>query len=229
MSLAINLKAYFILLKILLSCRCPVSDKTERKLIRYYKSNSRKGNVNYDAIIRIADEEEDETVFHRLKEFCVCSIDDLREGYEIRVEDVLRHFSSSYHWKVIETSLHSSYKKVIHVPSWFVGHLLLPIKIQSNKNEPEISFLLKTHSVRLNSLFIPSNLSINPNKYYCVHFASVISDISFAQFEMLRQQLNEIPQFSLFCKDIKEINYLNFQRYGNYYAFCQQRYSAYFK
>jgi len=229
MSLTINSKAYFILLKVLLSCRCPVSDKTEKKLIRYYKSNYRKRSLDYDTIINIANKEEDETVFHRLKEFCICSANDLRRGYEITIEDVLRHFSSSYHWKVIENPLHSSYKKVIHIPSWFVSHLLLPIKIRNNKDRSEISFSNDNHTIQLKNLFIPSNLSISAKKYYCVHFASVISDISSAQFEMLRQQLNEITLFNLFCKDVKEIDYLKFQRYGNYFVFCKQRYGAYFK
>ncbi len=229
MTLTINPKAYFILLKVLLSCRCPISDKTERKLIKYYKVNSKKRSINYDSVIKYADEEGDETVFHRLKDFCIWSNNDLHKGYEITVEDVLRHFSSTFHWNVIANSLHSSYKKVIHIPSWFVSHLLLPVKIQINKSEHQILFLMKDHSLQLNNLFIPPNLSINRNKYYCVHFASVISDISLDQFEMLRQQVNEIPQFNLFYRDIEEIDYLNFQRYGNYSMFCKERYEAYFK
>ena len=229
MDISINQKAYYILLKVLLSCRCPVSDNTEKKLINYYKKNSEKRHISYDTIINLADQEEDETVFHRLKEFVICSVNDLSKGYEITVEDVLRHFSSIYHWKVVINGLQNSYKKVIHIPSWFISHMLLPIDIQTNKGQYQISCTLNNLTINLNNLFIPSDLSISSNKYYCAHFASVISDISRAQYKLLQQQANEIPQFELFYKGIEIIDYLNFQRYGNYSLFCNNRYKKYFR
>lgn len=80
----------------------------ESELIDYFKTNSSNDIINYSEALKIVEEDRDESVFLSLKEFCVYSINDLNKEYIITEEDVLRHFSSAFHWHLLENGLPGS-------------------------------------------------------------------------------------------------------------------------
>ena len=228
MKFQIERMAFKFLLNVLLSCRCPVSDNTEKKLINYYKRSAGKDVVNYESILKIAEKEGKETVFNKLREFCLYSINDFSKNRTILVNDILRHFCTAYHWHVVEESLPHTYKDLTDIPSWFVSHMLLPVELSANGGTIQGTFIDSEGYIVLRNLFLPSDLKIREGSLYCVHFASAIGEISLQQSKLLRNHLAEIPDFQNLRKQVFEIDFHNFQRFGDYTSFCKERFGKYF-
>lgn len=223
----IDRTAFKYLLNVLLSCRCPVSEDTEAKLVNYFKSTAGKDVVDYEPVISIANEE-GETVFHRLREFCTYSIDHFSFDPIISVNDVLRHFCTAYHWHVVEEALAKSYRSINNIPSWFISHMLLPVKLNTHQGEIIGTFIDSLGSLTLRNLFLPLDLQTKEGSLFCVHFASVIGEISSSQFELVGNHLAEILDFQKLRNQVSDINFHNFQRFGDYKSFCRERYEKYF-
>lgn len=229
MNILITTKAFKILLNVLLSCRCPISNEVEEKIIEYYKTGYLSDTLDYNELLKIAEQEDKETVFHRLKEFCLYSVDDLSKKYIISENDVLRHFSTGFHWRTIKDNLSSGYQKLTDIPSWFLSHMLMPIKLIG---EGEIIFgkyERNNKEIYHRSIFIPKDLSLDFNdSYYCIHFGCVISEITQQQYDMIFRQLGEIEHFEDLMGRVREIDFKDFQSYGNYSEMCKKRYLKYF-
>ena len=69
MELKIEKKALKILLHVLISCRAPIDEKTEKELVKYYLSNASKDVIDYTKILEMANKDRIYTPFSRLKEF----------------------------------------------------------------------------------------------------------------------------------------------------------------
>jgi len=227
MILEIETEAAKSLLKVLLSCRCPIKEEVEEKIVHYYLSQKNQPSFDFRKIIEIADESDSDTVFHRLRDFCLYSKNNLDE-IVITKEDVYRHFCSAFHWKVVEDALVSSYKDIKDIPSWFVGHMLLPVKLKERNKSICAEYSTSDLKVQLLNIFTPSDIKFKSNGLYSMHFASVISEINPAQFGMINQQLESIERFIEFRNDVKEIDYSDFQKFGDYRKFCETRYHKYF-
>lgn len=166
-------------------------------------------------------------MFDRLRDFCLYSKDSLDEIL-ITKEDVYRHFCCTYHWKVVEDALISSYKDIVNVPTWFVGHMLLPVKLEERGKETHAEYSFSNTKIRFLNIFRPPDIKLEKNGLYSIHFASVISKIDSAEFRMISQQLESVKRFVEFRNDIKKIDYSSFQRFGDYRKFCEKRYLKYF-
>jgi hypothetical protein len=227
MILKIETEAAKSLLNVLLSCRCPIKEEAEEKIVHYYSSHKSEQCFDFQRIVEIASESDDDTVFHRLRDFCLYSKDDLDEIL-ITKEDVYRHFCSTFHWKVIEDALVSSYKDIRSIPAWFVGHMLLPVRLREKNKMIYAEYAAAGLEIRLLNIFTPNDIKFESNGLYSMHFASVISTITPAQFRTINQQLESIKRFVGFRRDIREIDYSDFQRFGDYRKLCETRYSKYF-
>jgi hypothetical protein len=67
MLLEMETKAAKLLLRVLLSCQCPINKNDEEKIIQYYLSQRDKPSLDLQRIIDIVGESNGYTVFHRLK------------------------------------------------------------------------------------------------------------------------------------------------------------------
>jgi hypothetical protein len=227
LNLKIESKAAQVLLNVLLSCRCPINEDVEKKIVDYYKSKKKEQVFDFQKMITIAEESDSDTVFHRLRDFCLYSKNDLND-VNITLEDVYRHFCSIFHWKVVEDALTYSYKDIKNIPTWFVGHMLLPVTIKEQNKALCADYSFSGLKILMRNIFVPDGIKIRENGIYTIHFASVISEINPAISKMINQQLESINRFVEFRNDIVEINYANFQRFGDYGKFCRERYLKYF-
>lgn len=228
MKMFINNVAYKNLLKVLLSCRCPLSENVESDLVNYYINNSSTNNLDYSEIMEITKAEGKETVFDRLKEFILYSVDDFSRTYVISVEDVIRHFCSGFHWRRTAQLLSASYINLTDLPSWFVGHMLTPVRIVQESGSPLARYSYSGGSMLFKNIFIPSDVIVNSKKDYCIHFAFVISDITENQASIISHELDLIDNFKTYREYLSEIDYSEFQRYGNYFEICKGRYKKHF-
>lgn len=227
MILEIETGAAKSLLRVLLSCQCPIKDEEEKKIVEYYRSQKNQMTFDFQSIVDIASESGENTVFHRLRDFCLYSKNNL-DKITITEEDVYRHFCSAFHWKVVEEALGSSYKDLRDIRSWFVGHMLLPVKLKEENRLIYAEYSTPGNKICLSNIFIPSDIKFKSDGLYSMHFASVISIVTPAQFKMINQQLESIKRFVEFRRDIDEIDYSDFQKFGDYGKLCETRYSRYF-
>ncbi len=228
MNIEIQKDAFKILLNVLLSCRCPISEDVEKRLIKYFKKHESLNAYNYNEIMNIANKGKGETVFHRLKEFCLYSVNDFSSELTISLEDVLRHFSSGFHWRLVEKGLSSGYKNLTFLPSWFIGHMLMPVKLEKENKKMIAKYAYSKSIIRFKNIFIPKEIKILSDKFYCIHFGFVISQISEEQSKMLFNELEIIDNFRIYRENLSEIDFSHYQRYGDYFNICKTRYSKYF-
>jgi hypothetical protein len=238
----ITKQAYRIFLNILLSCRCPVSVATEEALVERSLAITPNETLDFDSLLKIAAADGDDTPLHSFARYVdarkpagakklkganspVASI------ATIGIEDVLSHFAGWSHWSAVEASLPTAYPMVIDIPSWFVSHMLLPVTIREDSSGRYGVYDAGGKDgveVRLLNLFIPGDLEFGSEGLACAHFASVVSTLTRAQFQLAEKALDEIETFRLFRKETRSIDYFSFQRFGNFSSLCRERYEKYF-
>jgi hypothetical protein len=232
MILEIETDAAAVLLKVLLSCQCVISNEAEKEIANYIISQMDKPSIDFKKIIDIAGGPDSDTVFRRLRDCCFYSRSNLDEVV-ITKEDVYRHFCSAYHWKITEDTLklipQNANSPINNVPSWFIGHMLLPVKLTCEKDSIKAEYRGLGFRIEILNIFVPSEMEIGNNSIYAIHFASVISEINFAQYITISQLLETIYRFVEFRKEVKVIDYADFQKYGNYSSLCKSRHSKYFQ
>lgn len=231
MNLEIETDAAITLLKVLLSCQCPISKKTEEEIAQYILPQRNKPSIDYKKIIEIAGGPKKDTVFKRLRDCCFYSKNNLDEVV-ITKKDIYKHFCSAYHWKINEETFLSTPERantpITNAPSWFIGHMLLPVKLTQEKGSTNAEYAGSGFKIHLFNVFTPPDIKIQTNRSYAIHFASVISEINIAQSRIISQQLDTIDKFTDFRRDVKAIDYSDFQKFGDYRRLCESRYSKYF-
>jgi len=231
MMLEIETEAAKILLKILLSCQCPITSEMEKEITNYFLSQQDKASLNFQKMIDITGGLNANTVVRRLRDCCFYYKNNL-DDVLITKEDVYRHFCNASHWKINEDTLATfpsdANMLITDMPAWLVGHMLLPVKLKQESNSVYAEYAGLGFRLQLYNIFTPSDINIEENTLYSIHFASVISEITSAQSKMISQQLENNAQFIEFRNKTKSIDYSNFQRYGDYRKFCENRYCKYF-
>jgi hypothetical protein len=221
-----------LLLKILLSCQCPINKKDEEKIIQYYLSKQDKTSLDLQQIIDIVNESNGYTIFHRLRDTHFEYKNNVGEN-TITQEDIYRHFCGLCHWEFVTTSLayHENLKSspINNIPAWSVGHMLLPVKIKQKNQTFVAEYSGPDYQIELSNIFTPQTPKVKPDAFYAIHFASVIAEISGEQAKNIDKELDAIPKFAELRKKINTIDYGNFQRYGDYKKICETRYNKYAK
>ncbi|MGD6805365.1 MAG: hypothetical protein ACQCN4_00175 [Candidatus Bathyarchaeia archaeon] len=232
MILEIETDAAAVLLKVLLSCQCAISNEAENEIAHYITSQMDKPSIDFKRIIDIAGGPDADTVFRRLRDCCFYSRSSLDEVV-ITKDDVYRHFCSAYHWKIAEDALQlipqNANNPISNIPSWFIGHMLLPVKLIGEKDSIKAEYAGLGFRIQILNIFVPSDIEIQKGAIYAIHFASVISDINFAQYIIISQLLESVYRFVEFRKEVKVIDYADFQKYGNYSNLCKSRYGKYYQ
>ncbi|MCD4783337.1 MAG: hypothetical protein K8T10_05820 [Candidatus Eremiobacteraeota bacterium] len=228
MQISIETRAMRIFINTLLSCRCPVSQEVEKEIVDLYLSGRDMPYIDFTRVLEIAGKMNNETPFHRLKEFMVYNINDMGQELFITLDDIYRHFCTKFHWRIVEKTLFLGYKNIIDIPSWFVGHMLLPVVIKREKGKYMAEYTFGNRIINLKSIFVPEDMNIEQNMQYAIHFASVVTPLGKHDFKMISLHLEEINLFRLFRENLESIDYSDFQRFGDFRKVCENRYSKYF-
>ena len=167
----------------------------------------------------------------------------MRLEFTITTDHVIRHFASSYHWnQVVADGMTGAYKKVLSVPRWFLGHMLLPVRITHVHTDgvtavyeyvacEEAPFPMtgEVHqAIELKQLFAPDVYQVKVGETWAVHFAALLDRITPEQAQLARMLTESNPMLVQFRDDVDVIDYKNFERHGDYSALCQKRYATYF-
>ena len=229
MQLKIDKDALDLVFRTLLTCGCPVTGDEEREIFNLLKATRPGESIDYGRVLAVFRNNAN-TVFYRLGDFTVWQTPTGVDPYTINREHVVRHFSSTYHWNhVVASGLDSAYNRVRHIPSWFLGHMLLPVRVTDIRgNIVSASHEYQGGEVRLLNLFAPGEYKPERDEIWAVHFAGLLDHLSFEEQQVVCLMIETNPLLHQFREDVIEIDYSNFERHGDYLAFCRTRYQKYY-
>lgn len=229
MKVRIDREALDLTFRTLLSCKCPVTDKQERQLFELLSGMKSGDTLDYGLVLAVFKPNEN-TVFRRLHDFSVWMAPASAENFTITREHAVRHFACSFHWhQVVADSMSGAYKMVLSVPTWFMGHMLLPARITEVAGGTiNAVYEYDGGSIDLTSLFAPNSYEPKVGEMWGVHFAALLDRISPEEEQLVRMLTETNPLLVQFRDDVDTIDYKNFERHGDYLAICQKRYATYY-
>jgi len=229
MQVSIERGALDLTFRTLLSCQCPVTGDEERAVFDLLSGMSAGDTLDYALVLAIF-KPNASTVFHRLAEFSVWMASASADEFTITRDHIVRHFASSFHWhQVVADGMRGAYRKVLSVPSWFIGHMLLPAKVVEVSDEALTAvYEYDGGSIRLTNLFRPNDYESKVGETWCVHFAALLDRITPEEEQLMRMLAETNPLLVQFRDDVDGIDYKDFERHGDYLAFCQKRHATYY-
>jgi hypothetical protein len=228
MRISIRREAFELTFRMLLSCQCPLTDEQERALFDRLVALKSDDTIDCTELLSIFKPDENNAI-RRLVHFSVWMAPAGSKEIVIEREYALRHFASSYHWDhVVAPNLPTAYKKVLSIPTWFISHMLLPVALERAGNG-ELSGIYRSADgeISLKHLFIAPELADLNASIWGVHFASVITPLSSDEAALVHMLGDTNPLLAEFRREISTIDYLDFERYGDYRAICIDRHASY--
>jgi hypothetical protein len=229
MHIQIYRDALDLVFRTLLSCECPVTESEERNIFQLLTSSRRGDAIDYERVLKVFKPDQD-TVFRRLHDFAIWSAPADSQVYIITRDHVIRHFSSTFHWnQVVAQGMSGAYKKVLHIPSWFLGHMLLPVRITRVEGEVmSAAYEYEGGRVILHNLFSSSVDRPKCDETWAAHFAGLLALLTPEECRVVHLMTEMNSLLVRFRHDVKEIDYTNYERHGNYLNLCKTRCAKYF-
>jgi len=230
MKVIIDRPALDLTFRTLLSCKCPATDKEERGVFDLLSRMREGDTLDYGRVLRVFKQNPD-NVFRRLHDFALWMAPAAAAQFIITRDHVIRHFASSFHWhQVVADGMTSAYEKVLFVPSWFMGHMLLPARVTRVHGEAVAAvYEYEDGSIQLTNLFAPNAYEPKVGEKWAVHFAALLDRISAEEDDLVRMLTETNPLLVQFRKDVQGVDYKSFERHGDYLAICKKRYATYYR
>ncbi|MCE1246615.1 MAG: hypothetical protein LWY06_08225 [Firmicutes bacterium] len=227
MKIFIENTAVETLMNIYLAGHQRIPEQAEKKLLEYYQANLEARYQDFCKLIELAYCPHMETCFGRLREFVIYSINDVGQELFITVEDVYRLFSTTFQWRYLKENLINEYHMILNIPKWFMANMILPavLKVENGKYIAEYSF--EDRIVNIKNVFLPPGSACDVNSQCAVFMSCVVTPLDRASFNMINRHLEEIAAFRIFRRDVENIDFSNFQRFGNYESLAKSRFHSF--
>ncbi len=207
MKVTIERRALETLLYAVLSCKCPVTEKTEKMLFLKFNTLSASELLDLKPFIDIADTNPDKTPLHLLLEFCSFYQSDPKD-FSITHNDVLRYLCCRYHFDRMKgpASLIVTIDQAVRM----VSHMLLPVSVKQQGDKTSAKFQFRNKSIIFNSVFMPDSITLSSGSCYGFHLGMIVSNLTQEQGVMIKKHLAVIPEFCSLCKQIELVDFKNF-------------------
>lgn len=226
MPILIEADAYKAILYGTLSCKCPVTEETERKLFEDYFRRSGEPIIDFAPVKAIADMNPARTPVHNLFEIASCGRDDPTD-FTITEGDALRALGSSFHFKNLVGNL--DHMVVRDVPSFLVSHMLVPARLSRAGEMIQAEYVNFGREITFDNIFFPPDMEWKENRFYAVHMGTVVCALSPLQVDGLQAHLDLIPEFEFLCSKVTSVDFRDFQYYGDYYRQVEERFRRHFE
>jgi hypothetical protein len=224
MNITIETAALKTLLYGIISCQCPVTPKTEAALFDEFRKQRHKSRISLCPFLDIADTNPSKTPLHLFLEFCSFSYDD-PTSLSISHNDVLRYFSSSYHFDRIVASINPL--QVYHTPSHIISHMILPVfrEVETYVGETVFFYRKNSISITFKNVFVPPEFDAIEEELYGVHFGMVLLPLTKNRAEIIERQIGLIYEFPDLLLEVGEVDFSNYQSFGNYQKRTEKRFT----
>jgi hypothetical protein len=220
MHITIERKGLQTLLHMLLSCKCPVSEETERALFQEYHKVKHQESIDFSALLKVADMNPQRTPLHLVADFCSWSRDSLNE-FTITHNDIIRYSCTGQHFAHFLKAVNPMLVK--DTASFMLGHMLVPAILRKENDALVAEYTEGEHTVRFFNMLLPPEIPWQDDAVYGVHLGTVLTMLDVEQERMVREHLANIEGFAMLANDVSAIDYGDFQRYGDYRAQVQKR------
>lgn len=210
-----------------LSCRCPVTEETERALFREYFRLKGQGDevVGFNPILEIADRNPERTPLHNLFHFCSYAKDD-PSCFVITQNDVIRYLGSKYHFDMVDGSL--EVMKVSDKESYLASHMLLPVLLDRQEGYTTAIYRKGEHSTRFFHVFFPPEVQWHEAAHYGLHMGTVLGTLSPAQVQMVEAHLALIKDFPPLISHVPSVDLCAFEPSGDHLAQVTTRFRRHY-
>jgi hypothetical protein len=208
------------LLNMLLSCKCPVSEETERVLFQEYHKVKHQELIDFSALLKVADMNPQRTPLHLVADFCSWSKDSLRE-FTITHNDILRYSCTGQHFYHFLNAVNPLIVK--DTASFMLGHMLVPAALHKDGETLSATYQTGERTIRFFNVLLPPEIPWQGDGVYGVHLGTALTLLDREQEKMVREHLANIEGFAMLADDVSVIDYGDFQRYGDYRAQVQRR------
>lgn len=212
------------LLHSMLSCRCPVTEKTERALFHAYFGVKEQALIDFNRILAVADTNPVATPVHFLRDFCVYLQDDPTE-FTITHNDVLRYFCTTYH---LNRMSGLNPMTVQHPADYLVSHMLLPVVLTSEDGNLGAAYANGYHVIRFQNIFLSSEFNRPVGTLVGLHMGTVVTALTEAQALMMNSHLKLFDTFPFLAEQVTAVNFKSFENYGDYRANVVMRYQRHY-
>jgi hypothetical protein len=226
MSVGIEVDAYKAILYGTLSCKCPVTEETERALFEEYFRCKSENIVDFAPIKAIADRNPARTPVHNLFEIASYGHDD-PTNFTITQGDALRALGSKFHFNNLVSSL--DHLIVRDVPSFLVSHMLVPARLARFEDRIQAFHAFDGREILFAHVFFPPDIKWDENRLYAVHMGTVICSLTPDQADGLSAHLNVINDLTPLRSQVFRVDFRDFQYYGDYYRQVETRFRRYFE
>ena len=222
MNYFIETEAIKALLLGILSCKCPVTTETEKKLFDEFSRKKQSDTVSFTPFMAIADSNPQRTPVHNLFELCACSKDDPLH-FTISVNDVLRYLGSLVHYNMVVANNPGITEEN---PVLLVSHLLLPAELTLAGDDSRAVYKTSCAEITFAPVLVPASLPEN-SAMYAVHMGMIVAAISKEQAEMIHAQQSLINGFDALTENIHQVDLTSLEPYGDHLAVVRERYRPY--
>ncbi len=223
---SIEKEALQTLLYGILSCQCPVDDEVERSLFEEYIN---RGGCAADPVLPLAPflaaatANPVKTPLHLFLDFCRQQEPSPEETSKtiITHNDAIRYFCSRFHFSTVMASIDPL--EVQDPEAHLFGHLLLPVSLDAGNSSALAD--LSASPVRLKNIFCPPEMAAQSGSWYGAHLGMIITPLNELQVAMALELLQAIPELMDIARRVQEIDYADYQTFGDYRAHITSRHA----
>ncbi len=220
MKIQIEKRGLETILNTLLSCKCPVEEQVELAIFKAYHQVKNQELIDYGIFLEIADRNPQRTPLHLLADFCSHSKDDLG-AFIITHNDTIRYSCTGYHFNNFKDNINPFVVK--DNASFLVGHMIIPARLKTEDGIINGYYSGDDNAIVFYNMLVPPDLEYNEVAVYGIHLATAVTILTTEQERMVSQHLANIPGFNQLLANVTEVNYCDFQFFGNYREQVQVR------
>ena len=223
MSIQIHRSALKTILYGTLSCRCSIATETERALCAALLRSEGEDDeqLELQPYMDIADRDPVRTPLHFFVDFCSYAHEN-PDTFVVTHDDALRYFGCRYHFDRMLPGVDP-----IAIPdpaAHLVGHMLLPVTIVDGEQGVCRFRDGDRHEITLRNVFIPPEAPFSVPQHYGFHFGMLLTPLTPRQVTMVERHLGRIPEFGTLVARVREIDYADYQSFGNHHDRIASRY-----
>jgi hypothetical protein len=204
----------------LLSCKCPVTETTEKALWARFFSEDTNEVLDLAPFMDIVHANPVLTPLHHLVEFCSYGHDS-PQTMHISLSDVLRYFSSRFHYRGM--SAHIDPMIVRDLPSFLVTHMMIPATlVDSSKGMMRVDLPVKKGAIQFTNVAFVPDMEQKPGSVYGVHMGAALTGLDPLQVQICWNHL-AFKEFEFLVQYVNHVDFRLFQHLGNHQQRIEER------
>jgi len=212
--------------RIVLSCPCAVTHGEEQAVFSYLEDLGDHEVADYAPVLAAFGAED--TPFHGLAAFTEWMAPDPSDP-TIERHHVLRCNGSGYHWRLAAATLPEKSQQVSSISRYLLAHMVLPAALTAGPDgTPQAEYRYDGGEVQFESIFLPPEYEADAAAEWAVHLGAVVNPLDPDEAQLLRRLGEANPQLVRHRRQVRRIDFADFELLGDWRAFCRARHAPFY-